>query len=273
MLKIVNLRVRSILTYSRELSWEIAPTTEDPLDYTFQIYRSEAEACPYETITPEFRDKYYFIDNVLPEDNLWRKLYYFISIKRTRDDKEDRSEIAWLGTPTNKYAQEISRIERLAFKMAAGTKVYVLPVRTFGQWCDCFDSVSKERFKERCLNCYNTSFVGGYMDAVETYMQIRQFEKKDLTQDPMVQQKGAVQIIASNYPILKPGDLIFQPNENYRWKVATIEPTRLGGSLVHQNVVASLVDRDLVEYAINIDDFDVFRPNYPDMLMHPRATL
>jgi hypothetical protein len=72
---------------------------------------------------------------------------------------------------------------------------------------------------------------------------------------------------------VKPGDIIFQPDENLRWKISSVEPTRLGGALVHQNVTASLIDRDQVEYEIEITDFNVFRPNSPDMLMHPRTTL
>jgi hypothetical protein len=140
-------------------------------------------------------------------------------------------------------------------------------------WCDCFDEVTKQRTRERCPNCYNTNFVGGYHDAVETFAQVRQFEHKDGTEEPAVSQKAAVTIVVTNYPVVKPGDIIMQPDENLRWKISAVQPTRLGGALVHQNVTASLIDRDQIEYSIEIENFDVFRANYPDMLMHPRTTL
>lgn len=273
MLKVVNLLVRSIDTSNRELSWEIEPTTEDPLDFTFQIYRSESEAGPFEPITDLFSDKYYFIDNVLPADKLWRTFFYFIEVKKKGTSKEDWSEIAHVGTPRNRYAKEISRVERSAFAEAAGTRVYVLPMKTFGQWCSCFDRVSQQRSTDHCLECYNTNFVGGYHDAVETYAQIRQFTKTETTDQPAVTEKAAVNIVLTNYPIVKPGDILFEPDSNRRWKLAFIDTTRLGGSLVHQNVSASLIDRDEVAYSVKIEDFDVFRPNYPDMLMHPRTSL
>lgn len=273
MLTLRNFLVRSIHTHSRELSWEIEATTEDPLDYTFQIYRSEAEEGPFEPITDTFSDKYYFIDNVLPEDHLWRRLYYFVEVVRKSDSVEGHTPVRHIGAPTNFYAKEISRIERLVFQAAAGTRIYVFPVKTFGQWCDCYDPVTSQRTKGGCLNCYNTTFVGGYHDAVETWAQIRQFTKKDNTEQPAVTQTAGVSMVLSNYPIVKPGDLIYQPDENLRWKIATIDPTRLAGSLVHQNVVASLVDRDEPEYKIELENFDVFRTNSPEMLTHPRTTL
>ena len=273
MLKITDFLVRSIQTYTQELSWEIEPTTEDPLDYTFQIYRSESEAGPFETITGPFSDKYYFIDNVLPEDNRWRKFYYFIEVVRKYDSKESHSDVQSTGDPRNLYAKEISRIERLAFKEAAGIRAYIFPIKTFGQWCTCFDYVSKERNTDRCLNCYNTNFVGGYHNAVETFVQVRQFVEQNTTEQPIVQQRSAVTIIVTNYPRVKPGDIVWDPDKNLRWKVASVEPTRLGGSLVHQNVTASLVDRDQVEYEIELEGFDVFRSNSPEMLTNPRTTL
>ena len=273
MLKIVNFLVRSIDTANRELSWEIEPTTEDPLDYTFQIYRSESEGGEYETITPTFSDKYYFIDNVLPADKLWRKFFYFIEIKKKGTTKEDWSEIASIGTPRNLYAKEISRIERSVFAEAAGIRIYVFPMKTFGQWCSCFDPVTQDRSRDYCLECYNTNFVGGYHKAVETYAQIRQFTHSETTDQPAVREKAAVQIVLTSYPLVKPGDVVYDSDENRRWKIASVEPTRLGGSLVHQNVTASLIDRDEPEYKLEIEEFDVFRANYPELLMHHRTTL
>lgn len=273
MLKIVNFLVRSIDPAKRELRWEIEPTTEDPLDYTFQIYRSESEAGQYDAITPVFSDKYYFIDNVLPADKLWRTLFYFIEIKSKITAREEWSEIVSIGSPRNRYAKEISRIERLVFGMAAGVRVYVFPMKTFGQWCSCFDPITQQRSTDRCLECYNTNFVGGYHDAVETFAQIRQFTKQETTDQPAVQEKAATSIVLTNYPVVKPGDIIFNPDENKRWKIASVEPTMLGGSLVHQNTVVSLIDRDQVEYEIDIENFDVFKANYPDMLMHMRTSL
>jgi len=273
MIKVVNFLVRSIQPYNIELSWEIEPTTDDILDYTFQVYRSEAEGGPFEAITPIFKDKYYFIDNVLPADRKWRKYFYAVEVKRPRDSKEYWTQIKHIGEPRNPYAQEISRVERAVFGAVAGVRVYVLPIKTFGMWCSCFDVVSKQRNKANCLNCYNTNFVGGFHNAVETFAQIRQFTHQDSTEEPIVRQKAGVSIVLTNYPIVKPGDLLIQPDENQRWKIASVEPTRLGGSLVHQNTVAALVDRDQVEYSIKIENFDIFRPNHPDALMHPRTAL
>jgi len=189
------------------------------------------------------------------------------------DGYEAHSEVQSVGEPRNLYAKEISRIERLAFKEAAGIRVYVFPRKTFGQWCSCFDEVSKQRDTDRCMLCYNTNFVGGFHDAVETFVQVRQFAEKTTTEEPIPRQENAVSIVVTNYPRVKPGDIIWDPDRNLRWKIATVEPTRLGGSLVHQNVMATLVDRDQIEYEVELEGFDVFRPNSPEMLTNPRTAL
>jgi len=273
MIKVLNPLVRSLSPTANELSWEIESTTEDPLDYTFRLYRSEGPQGPWDPITDTFTDKYYYIDTVIPKYRHARHLFYKIKITHRPSASESWSSAFHTDSPSNKYADKISRLERLAFRKFAGQRVLVLPIRTFGFRCSCWDPVTGKRQGSECLLCYNTGFVGGYMNAIETYVKIDAEPYKIVPAQGQETEPRANNIIATNYPVIKPYDLIIQPDLNYRWKVSVVSPTRLGGSLVHQNLtVAGCAPGDMA-FSIEIDETTVLQNNRPQTLSNMRTTV
>ena len=79
-LEVKDFKVRSLDLDFHEVSWGIENTSEDVLDYTFQLLRSESPSGPFDDLTPPFDDKYIFIDNVIQVANRWRKYYYLLRI-------------------------------------------------------------------------------------------------------------------------------------------------------------------------------------------------
>jgi hypothetical protein len=274
MLKVVDFKVRSLSYNANELQWGLEQESEDPLEFTFQVYRSEQPGGEFEAVSPVFVDKYYFIDNQLPQTNRWRYLYYQLKIT----DKNSNSEFldyAFRGSAEGKYALEITRQEKMAFRRFAGTRVFVLPIRTFGRKCSCYDEVMKKALRPNCTECYGTRFSGGYHHAVETYAQMGTFKRttRELPEAGAEIQPAANRIKLINYPIVKRGDLIIDPQNNNRWQVAGYTPTMLGGILIHQEVDASLVDPSKVQYKIRLDDFDIFSLNEPPNQVNRKTTI
>lgn len=273
MIKVVNPLVRSLSSTANELSWEIESTTEDPLDYTFRLYRSEGPEGPWDPITDTFTDKYYYIDTVIPKYRHARHLFYKIKVAHRPSTTESWSAAFHVDGPTNKYAERISGIERLAFRKFAGQRILVLPIRTFGFRCSCWDPVTGKRQGSSCPLCYNTGFVGGYMNAIETYAKINADPEKISKAQGQETEPRANNIVASNYPVIKPYDLIIQPDLNYRWRVATVAPTRLGGALVHQNLTVAGYPSSHMVFSIEIDEGTVLQHNRPQMLSTIRTTI
>ena len=180
-MQITSFLVRSISLHANELQWTVAQLSEDPWTYTFQIYRSESIEGPYETISPVFSDKYYFIDNQLPLRSDLRIFYYKLRTTDAASAYQD-TEPAYIRKAANLYALEIARCLREGLRYAAGTKLYVLPVRTFGKKCSCFDQVTGKRTKALCGECFPP---GALVRTQKGYKQIETIKVGDavLTED------------------------------------------------------------------------------------------
>ncbi len=56
----------------------------------------------------------------------------------------------------------------------------------------------------------------------------------------------------SNFPEVKPRDIIVEANDGNRWRIVRVQPTRKRRSVVHQNLVVTEIGRDHVEWKIDI---------------------
>ena len=255
MLQITKLYARSFDLDHTDIFWETDSFSGNIRRYTFQILRSESSTGPWEPLTEEFEDKYYFRDVTPPRMHKWRTLFYLL---RIRDKQTD--EISDVG-PTSQQAEpdlialEINRQEDVLFREFVGRLCWLFPVRTFGAYCLCFDRVAGKRTKSNCINCYNTGYLGGFLSPIACYVQFDPNgnqpvptpygEKQD--------QRSTARLIS--FPPVKPKDILVEA-ENVRWKVESMTPTQRLRSVVHQELVLREVDMGEVEYKlpINIQD-------------------
>jgi len=267
MITITKFVARPISTDAAELSWQIQPASEDIFQYDFQVFRSESPAGPWDTLSPKFKDKFYFIDNQMPPFNQVRHLYYKITVSK---GEATSSYTTKLGQLENRYAIEIARLNRVALKVAVGLKLYVLPVRTFGAYCSCYDPVTGKRTVNECLSCYNTGYAGGYLTAIETYGMITTPTKvtQEIPKGGGVEAEPLVtEIRLANYPLLKRGDIIVNPATNDRWRVANVTTPTLAGMVVSQLCRCSLVDPSDIVYKVKLNIEDVFQLVEPVALL------
>lgn len=251
-IEVVDLRVRSLDLDFHEVSWKLAETSNDVLDYTFQVIRSESPEGPFDDLTPPMDDTYLFIDNVLQVANRWRKYFYKIRVTRKASgDCQDFGPVAKEPEP-DIVAKELRRHMQLLFEEFAGRSCWILPARTFGQRCECWNKQLRKRTRSGCLTCYDTGWVRGYMHPIETWMQIDPSVKAN--QDMSVAKTQQVNTTArfGYYPPIKPMDLIIEP-ENRRWKVVTATGTEQGRALVHQEIQIHEVPLRDIEFRIPLN--------------------
>ncbi len=248
-----NLRVRSLSLDFNDIAWEIEPTREDLLDYTFQVFRSEAPAGPWGELSVEMEDQYLFVDNTINPMNRWREYFYLVRVKHkpsgtTKDfgpaSKEPKPDL---------IALEMRKNFNLLMTEFVGRKCWILPARTFGQRCvACWDPTLKQRTKSGCRTCYDTSFVRGFHTPIETFLQFDPSPKNDQqTNTGLVQQVNTTARVGY-FPPLKPGDVIIEP-ENRRWKVTQVNATERLRAIVHQEIQAHEVPRGDILYALELD--------------------
>lgn len=254
------MKVTSLSKDYLDLTWEITTSNLDPHDFTFIVERSESQYGPFDQICEPFSDKYMFRDVIVNLFHRWRQYWYRLRITRKSDSQVAYTEAAQLSAQPDLIAQEVRRTELILFREHIGRKCWVFPVRTFGQRCPaCWDQVSKQRTISQCLTCYDTSYVSGYLDPVEAYIQLDPTPKHiEVNQLVETQQQNASARMPY-FPTVKPRDIIVE-SENRRWRVERVSTTRRLQVVLHQELVLHGIPSSDIEYQlpINLDDVHSF---------------
>src|SRR4051812_40471268 len=130
LLQVKDVRVRSLDLDFHEVSWKLANTTQDVLDYTFQVLRSESPSGPFEPICVPFQDAYLFIDNTVQVAHRWRQYFYIIRVaQKASGDVLDTAPVSKEPEP-DLIAMELRRHMQLLFTEFAGRRCWILPART-----------------------------------------------------------------------------------------------------------------------------------------------
>jgi hypothetical protein len=251
-LVIKDLKVRSLDQDFLELSWKIEDVRDDVLDYTFQVFRSESPEGPWDPLGVPFEDKYIFIDNTVKVEHRWRKYWYILRVvhKATNDV---RDTVAVAREPdADLVTLELRRHMQLLFREASGRRCWVLPERTYGQRCSCWNPTLQKRTRSGCVTCYDTGFVRGYLSPIESWIQIEPSAKSEQQSAVGGQQQSNTTAKAAWYPTLKPRDIIVE-GENRRWRVVTVSQTENGRATVHQELQLHEIPPKDIEYKIPIE--------------------
>lgn len=246
---IKDLKVRSLDADFNELSWKIGNTMEDLLDYTFQILRSESAEGPWELLGAPFSDRYLFIDNTIKVDHRWRKYFYKIRVMKLSDEEFVDFGPYMKDPEADLIALELRRHMQLLFREFSGRRCYILPARTFGQRCECWNESLQKRNRSGCVTCYDTGFVRGYLSPIESWVQIEPSTKAEQNTVIGAQQQSNTTAKLAWYPPLKPRDIIIEP-ENRRWRVVAVTATEHGRAPVHQEVQLHEIPGKDIEFKI-----------------------
>ncbi len=251
-IRVKDLKVVSLDLDFQEISWELEDTTQDVLDYTFQVLRSESFSGPFEEICAPFEDRYIFRDNALQVAHRWRTYFYLIRVThKATGDVADFGPSAKEPQP-DLQAIEIRRHVQHLFREHAGRRCWLLPVRTFGERCDCWSPHLQKRVRSNCLRCYSTGFVRGYLSPIEIWGQIDPSPKSEQNTNVGAQQQVNSTGRFGAFPPIKPRDLIIEA-ENKRWRVVAVSQTEKARARIHQEIsIHQIPERD-VEFAITLD--------------------
>jgi len=252
-ISIQRLRVRSLDIAQMEVTWETDNFNMDVLDYTFQVLRSESGEGPYEPITQEFEDRYIFVDRRVPTSYMFRQFWYKLRIKqKSTGDIKDFGPETQAAEP-DLIAQTIRRLEQTGFTQVFGRLCWLFPRRTFGTRClNCWDPKLSAKKRANCIECYDTSFLRGFLNPIEVWVQIDPVGKAVQLQSF---QKGQTKVTSARmtfYPSVKPGDLLVEL-ENARWRIEGVtQSERLRAPIKQELVLRSVMPTD-IEFKLPIN--------------------
>lgn len=255
MLTVRNFRVRSLELDYLDLFWEIADTSEDAYDYTFIVERSESPEGPWDQVSPEFSDRYYFRDINVNLHSRWRTYNYRIKITRKSDSEVAYSDLAISTAKPDLVALEVRRLETILLREFVGRRVWLFPRRSFGQRCpNCWDNRSKQRITSHCVTCYDTGWARGYLDPIETWMQFDPTAKHTENMQLVETQQQNAAGRLTDFPPVRPKDIIVEA-ENVRWRVERVSETQRLRAVLHQELVLHAIPKGDIEFKlpINID--------------------
>lgn len=271
-LQVENLTAHSLDVDRMEVSWEVRETTEDTLDYTFQVLRSESGGGPFEKMGLPFEDKFLFIDSRIPGPYKWRTLYYKLIVTRKADSTTaEFGPVASLPEPSLD-AQAMRLNEQVLFSQVVGRRCWVFPVRTFGTRCPfCWDAVMNQRTVSMCIQCFDTSYLRGFHDPIASWVQIDPTPREDQIQAINRDHQNATTGRMSYFPKLKPDDLLVE-HENRRWRVVKVTPTERLRAVIHQELIIREIQPTDVEYKVPINlerAIQDEQPSPPRMFSNP----
>jgi hypothetical protein len=247
--------VRSLDVDHLHITWKIRSTSEDLLDYTFQVLRSEGPGGPFEAISPEMDDRFSFIDKNIGRSHDFRQWFYMIRVRDKQSGKHNNYGPADPGPDADLIANELRKHMNLLFREFIGRRCWVFPVRTFGQRCSCWNPTIQKRTKSHCHTCYDTGFVRGYMSPVESWISIDPDSKSEQNMNvgPTTQSNTTARM--GFFPPLKPRDLIVEP-ENIRWRVIQVSGTEQVRVPVHQEFQIHKIPNSDIEYKLEFNPGD-----------------
>lgn len=147
---------------------------------------------------------------------------------------------------------ELRRHIGLLLREFTGRRCWVMPVRTFGQRCSCWNSTLQKRTRSGCRSCFDTGFLRGYHAPIEAWLQI----------DPGSSLSEQVMTVGTTQQVnttarcvdvvqLKPRDVIIE-SENKRWRVVAVNQTEHGRAPIHLELQLHAIPESDIEYSIPI---------------------
>lgn len=255
MISIDEIGVRSLDVDLFHITWKVRSTSEDLLDYTFQVLRSEGPGGPFDAISPEMDDRFSFVDNQILRSHDFRTWFYKIRIRAKQTGETREFGPADPGPDADLIAVELRKHMNLLFREFIGRRCWVFPVRTFGQRCGCWNATIQKRTQSHCHTCYDTGFVRGYMTPIESWISIDPDSKSEqnFNVGPTTQSNTTARM--GFFPPLKPRDLVVEP-ENIRWRVMQVSGTEQVRAPVHQEFQIHKIPNSDIEYKIGFDPGD-----------------
>ncbi len=233
-IKVSSLSIFPISKSEFAISWEFEPTFLSFDNFKFSLEKSNAPHDGYEflaSISPKSKT---YIDSDVAIFKFWKSYYVRMRIINASTNESYVSEPATVEHPPNLEAIELIRRGKISLenpRYGNGVPCKVFIRKEGGQRCtECFDVIKRRSTKTNCVNCYGTSYDGGFYKAIDAYFNFSVDVKTMGVSDIGNATRSGNRAITCNYPILKPGDVIADTRLNRIWTVSgevqTIERRR-----------------------------------------------
>ena len=256
----IGVRILSIEHITRVLvEWALRDTTQNLSNLRLQIQRSldgnEWEPISANILSTEIPQ---FIDYTANLYDL-HKIYYYRVIANEIDPSSGdvlqsfESAVADTNGELDLTALYVIEEHLFAHRYVYGVPTLIYKKRVDGDRCiECWDPVLKKVTKSKCKTCFGTGRMEGYFPPIDAWMKIETPPKQSGVSEQGIVQIRRTMAEFTNYPELRPGDLIFEPQHHFFWNVTAVQGPEKNRSIVLQQLQLKAVNRSDIEYRLDI---------------------
>ena len=138
------------------------------------------------------------------------------------------SDPVYLGRHADGRLMVIKQAENLLYRRFYGEPSYLVKKKSTGVRCtSCWSASRQQRTKTHCSVCDGSGFVDGYYCAVEIQIAFDSEDLKSDSQRSFEDVYDSKRARMSNYPMVRPKDLIINKDDYKRYVVKHVETTKL----------------------------------------------
>lgn len=154
--------------------------------------------------------------------------YKILSIKKDDPNVTLFSSIVFVGIYFDGVQDTIRYIESLLYNEYTGCPCLIIKRKSFGARCpNCWSAERQQRKQSHCDVCNGTGYTAGFYQPIESQISFDSDPKKSDSQKEFENVFDTKRARLSNYPLVRPKDLIVCTDDNKRYVIAHVETTKL----------------------------------------------
>lgn len=241
------------------VKWNVEKTTKNMKNIFFTVYRGEDES-NMQCVSPSpipFATTYEFLDCTSKlKMSLKNYLYKIRAFEKQCDVITGECwspAFTWRAAP-DLITIYINEEHLFLYEHVIGSPVFIFRQHHEGARCpDCYDTVLKKCTRSNCPTCFGTGFLRPYEKEIPGWMDfspevgalmVTEFGPKEPTQSD---------VQFTNYPELRPGDVVLELAPLRFWKIANVRSTEKNRDKILQIARLDEINKSDIEQKISYD--------------------
>lgn len=224
---------------------------------TVEVYRSSVENDGFVFVQAVPAVRGWYFDNDASLLNRWEITYYKLRLVVDGEVKE-YDPVRVNGASDVRSRSLVKHLN--TYLRLAGMPVLIYQYLNSGDRClSCWDPVLAKVTSTKCPSCFGTGFENGYHAPVLTLSAMGVEGKQNIVGE-RVEQEATIEMLFSNFPVLRPGDLIYEIDAGRRYRVQQVLPVEKHRVLINQSVLGYALQPTDTEQNIPIPDISTLSP-------------
>ena len=246
-------------TDSQVIGWQILGIGHPMIGAVVNVYRSYVENTGYDLIATVPATSLVYRDETVNLTDRWRIPFYKLEIVDSLGNTRMSAPVRVSG---EQLAPGIDLVRATITLLRLGGNPILVYQRRFDtteRCSNCWDPKLRQVTLSNCEVCYNTGYNGGYHLPVLTLAIIVPEMKVDTPGDT-TRQQSSTESTMSNYPLMRPRDLIYEINTGRRFRVVAVRTAEKHRMLINQTLQLEILNPSDIEHRLAVPEISTLTP-------------